>query len=295
MAGPHTGLSTTEARQQITPPDRLVGMSAILGAVSTLAAAGTALIPDVLSGTPVMNGSARGTALVVLIVAVPTLACSALAAQRGSPRGLAGWLGVVGYLSYNAMMFCLATPFNRLFPLYVAMLSLSIFLLTGLAIHASAVSRQLWASRSPRWVAVYIGVVVVLNSLLWLHGVASAVLAEEPTAFLAGSGLTTNPVYVQDLAFWLPVMGWLAYSVATAPRDRLVLVAGGLVFWVIEGLGVAVDQWMGYRADPTTVWATAGAAWLFVATTIIGVVPAAAVLRQLPRVASARISSTPRT
>jgi hypothetical protein len=52
---------------------------------------------------------------------------------------------------------------------------------------------------------------------------------------------------------------------------------------VIEGLGVAVDQWMGYRADPTTVWATAGAAWLFVATTLIGVVPAWAVLRQLPR------------
>jgi hypothetical protein len=98
--------------------------------------------------------------------------------------------------------------------------------------------------------------------MLWLSGVASAVLAEEPTAFLDGSRLITNPVYVQDLAFWLPVMGWLAHSVSTAPRDRLVLVAGGLDFWVIEGFGVAVDQWMGYRADPTTVWATAGTVWL---------------------------------
>ena len=271
------------ASQLITPPAHLVAMSALLGIASALAAAGTAFIPDVLSGTAVMNGSARGTALVVILAGVPILAGSVLAARRGSTRGLAIWLGTVSYLTYNAVMFCIATPFNRLFPLYVAMLSLSIFLLAGVAIHAAEVGRHLSDSRSPAWVAVYIWVVVALNSLLWLRGVAAAVIADEPTAFLDGTGLTTNPVYVQDLAFWLPVMAWLAYSVATAPRDRVVLVAGGLVFWVIEGLGVAVDQWMGYRADPTTVWATAGAAWLFVATTIIGLVPAWAVLRQLPR------------
>ena len=278
-----TDHTTETASQLITPPTHLVGMSAFLGIASALAAAGTAFIPDVLSGTAVMNGSARGTALVVLLAAVPILAGSVLAARRGSPRGLAIWLGTVGYLTYNAVMFCIATPFNRLFPLYVVMLSLSIFLLAGLAIHSAEAGRHLSDSRSPGWVAVYILVVVALNTLLWLRGVAAAVVADEPTSFLAGTGLTTNPVYVQDLAFWLPVMAWLAYSVATAPRDRVILVAGGLVFWVIEGLGVAVDQWMGYRADPTTVWATAGAAWLFVVTTIIGLVPAWAVLRQLPR------------
>ena len=278
-----TDHTTRTASRLITPPAHLVGMSALLGIASALAAAGTAFIPDILSGTAVMNGSARGTALVVLLVGVPVLTGSVLAARRGSTRGLAVWLGTVSYLTYNAVMFCFATPFNRLFPLYVAMLSLSIFLLAGVAIHAAEVGRQLSDSRSPAWVAVYIWVVVALNSLLWLRGVAAAVIAEVPTAFLDGTGLTTNPVYVQDLAFWLPVMAWLAYSVATAPRDRVVLVAGGLVFWVIEGLGVAVDQWMGYRADPTTVWATAGAAWLFVVTTIIGLVPAWDVLRRLPR------------
>ena len=188
----------------------------------------------------------------------------------------------MAYLTYNAVMFSFATPFNRLFPLYVAMLSLSVFLLAGLAVHACS-GRDLPDSRCPTWVAVYIWVVVVLNSLLWLRGIASAILADEPTSFLDGTGLTTNPVYVQDLAFWLPVMAWLGYSLAKGRRDRLVLIAGGLVFWVIEGLGVAVDQWMGYRADPTTDWASAGAAWLFVATTMIGLVPAWAVLRELPR------------
>jgi hypothetical protein len=258
-------------------------MTTLLAVVAASAAAGTAFMPDILSGTAVMNGSARGTALVVLLVAVPVLAGSMRAAHRGSTRGLAMWVGTVAYLTYNAIMFCVATPFNRLFPLYVAMLSLSIFLLAGLAIRACAVGRELALSRLPRWVAVYIWVVVALNSLLWLRGVTSAVLADEPTSFLHGTGLTTNPVYVQDLAFWLPVMAWLGYSLAKGRRDRMVLIAGGLVFWVIEGLGVAVDQGMGYRADPTTDWASAGGAWLFVATTIIGLIPAWAALRELPR------------
>lgn len=283
MAGTQSQSRKTTARQPITPPVHLLRMSALLGVVSALAAAGTLFIPDLLSGPAVMNGSARGTALVVLFAAVPILAGSMHATHRGSTRGLAVWLGVAAYLTYNGVMFCFATPFNPLFPLYVAMLSLSIFLLTGLASDAAEVGRYLSDSRGPGWVAAYIGVVVALNGLLWLRGVASAVVADEPTSFLEGTGLTTNPVYVQDLAFWLPVMAWLAYSLVTAPRDRLVLVAGGLVFWVIEGLGVAVDQWMGYRADPTTVWATAGAAWLFAMTTLIGLVPAWVVLRQLPR------------
>jgi hypothetical protein len=264
-------------------PTYLTRLAVLLGVVGAAAAAATAFVPDVLSGTPVMNGSARGTALVVLFVAVPVLALSTRAAGLGSVRGLAVWVGVTAYLTYNAVMFCLATPFNRLFPLYVAMLSLSIFLLAGLTIHASHVGSHLTSGRRLRWIGVYMAVIVTLNTLLWLRGVAAAVVADEPTSFLADTGLTTNPVYVQDLAFWLPVMAWLAYGVFTNRRDRWVLVAGGLVFWVIEGIGVAVDQWMGYRADPTTVWASMGAVWLFVVTTAIGLIPAWVALRELPR------------
>jgi hypothetical protein len=47
-------------------------MSAALAVASGVAAALTLLAPDVLRGTPVMNGSARGTALVALVVALPS-------------------------------------------------------------------------------------------------------------------------------------------------------------------------------------------------------------------------------
>ena len=74
-----------------------------------------------------MNGSARGTALVVLLVGVPVLACSLVLARRGSAIAVVTWLAAVGFLLYNALMFVFATPVNRLFLLYLAMLSLAVW------------------------------------------------------------------------------------------------------------------------------------------------------------------------
>jgi len=45
------------------------------------------------------------------------------------------------------------------------------------------------------------------------------------------------------------------------------------VMWLLEGITVAVDQWMGHRADPTSDVATLGGAYLFAALAVIGVVP----------------------
>jgi hypothetical protein len=70
---------------------RVIGPSGptwwLSAALAVAAAAGSLLtftVPAVLRGTAVMNGSARGTALVVLLAGVPTLAGSMLLAARGS-------------------------------------------------------------------------------------------------------------------------------------------------------------------------------------------------------------------
>lgn len=274
--------SRHDQRSARGPATHLTTMTALLAVISALAAAGTAFVPDVLSGTAVMNGSARGTALVVLVLGVPGLLVGMAAARRGSIRGVAVWTGVATYLTYNAVMFCFATPFNQLFPLYVAMLSLAVFLLGPLVVHSRIVGGDLSGSGIPRWIGFYVLVVVVLNSLLWLRGVGEALVADEPTSFLEGSGLTTNPVYVQDLAFWLPAMAWLGVGALRHRRELDVLVAGGLVFWLVEGVGVAVDQWLGHRADPGSDWASMGAVWLFVGTTAVGLIPVWTALRRLP-------------
>ena len=109
----------------IGPGGAAYWLSAVLGVAAAAGSLLTFTVPAVLRGTAVMNGSARGTALVVLQAGVPALACSMLLAARGSAGAVITWLGSAGFLLYNSLMFLFATPANRLFPLYLAMLALS--------------------------------------------------------------------------------------------------------------------------------------------------------------------------
>ena len=156
-----------------------------------------------------MQGSARGTALIVLIAALLSIAGMATA-RRGQIAGLMVWLGAVAYLLYNSVLFLFATPYNRLFLLDVAFLALAVFTLIRLFM----ICRTHSVSESPRvrhWVAGYVWAVVVLNSVAWLSNILPSVLSDRPESIIDGLGVATNPVYVQDLGFWLPaaaVIGW---------------------------------------------------------------------------------------
>jgi hypothetical protein len=88
-------------------------LSGALGLAAAASSLATFLIAGVLRGTAVMNGSARGTSLAVLLIGVPLLAGSMLAASRGSARAVLTWLGAAGFLLYNSLMFVFATPVNR--------------------------------------------------------------------------------------------------------------------------------------------------------------------------------------
>src|SRR5437762_2353719 len=104
-------------------------------------------------------------------------------------------------------MFLFGTPFNELFLLYVATLSLSLAALIALCarIDAAALTAGLVPARVRPVVAGFAGLVVVANTLLWLRGAVLGLWHAEHPAFLAGTGLPTAPTYVQDLSFWLPL------------------------------------------------------------------------------------------
>jgi hypothetical protein len=259
----------------MTPRTRLLCTSvAVLVAV---AAVPTFVVDGILNGTPVMNGSARGTALVMLVVALPVLVLGMVTSgRRGSPQGRAALLGALGYLTYNAALLVYATPFNELFLVYVALLGLSFWSMVSALIepHPPLVADALPA----RGIAAFILVVVGLNALAWLRFVVPD-LGEDPPGFLAGTGLTTNPIHVQDLAFWLPAMAIVAVLLWQRRPSGVFLAGAGLVFWVIESIGVAVDQWFGQRAAPGSDLATSGGVVLFAVLAAATAVPLALWLR----------------
>src|SRR6266567_1566219 len=169
VVGPAQETSRPGLSRVIGPGGAAWWLSAALGLAAAASSLLTFTVPAVLRGTAVMNGSARGTALVVLLAGVPALACSMLLAARGSAAAVITWLGAAGFLMYNSLMFVFATPANRLFPLYLAMLA----------------------------IAVYMWVTVALNAAAWLAGIVPAVVHDGTPAYLRGTGLTVNVVYVQ--------------------------------------------------------------------------------------------------
>jgi hypothetical protein len=255
-------------------------LSWALTAATAAAALPTMFADGVLHGPAAMNGSARGTAAVMIAVAAPGVVVGALATARGHVAAVPVWLGSVAYLVYNAVMLLLGTPFNPLFLLYVATGSLALWT-AALLVHDTDLSAFTGPTgRRERVVAGYAWVVVALNTLVWLRGVVPGMFASDDPAFLAGTGLTTSPTYVQDLTVWLPlgaVAAWWLWR--GRPLGRFVLGAM-LVMWVVESVGIAVDQWLGHAADPTSPAVVVATVPGFLVMAVVGLVPTIALLRR---------------
>jgi len=249
-------------------------ISGALAAVTAVSASLTFFVPNVLSGPAVTTGNARGTALIMLAVGVPTLVLSMFRASRGSWRSHVVWMGIVTYLTYNGFLLLLATPLNPLFLLYVATFSLGLFAI-GSLVHATephVISDQL-TDVPRRSLAIYTWAIVGLNVLAWLRGIVPTIGAVRPTSVLEGTGLTTNPIWVQDLAFWLPMAAIAARWLWLRKPWGYVLIGAWLVYGLVESVGVAVDQLFGYAADPDTPHASIVGAAVFAGLALIGLIP----------------------
>jgi hypothetical protein len=268
----------------VQTPGRTAHRLSLALAVATVAGAvPTAVVDGVLLGPPAMNGSARGTALVMFVVAVPALLAGARASAAGHAAGLPVWLGSAAYLLYNAVMLLFGTPFNALFLPYVAICSLALWTVVTVAHGADLAAFPGPARRTERVIACYVWVVVALNALAWLRGAVPGMLDPRSPAFLAGTGLATSPTYVQDLAVWLPLAAAAAWWLWRGLARGRVAVAAILVFWTVESIGVAVDQAMGSAADPSSPAVAAAAVPLFVVSAVTSLVPAVVMLRAAGR------------
>ena len=105
---------TKVPRSDLLPP-HVYALSVTLAIVGGVTAALTFFLPDVLTGPAVTNGNARGTALVMLALAIPVLGLSIWRERLGSSRARFLWLGSLFYLGYNAFLLLFLTPFNSLF------------------------------------------------------------------------------------------------------------------------------------------------------------------------------------
>lgn len=276
-----TTVTQTRSPARPVPTARTTGASlgraavvlSIAAALATIAATTTALLfRDALRGPAVSIGSMQGTALVLLVVTVPVLVVSMALVARGVELAVIGWLGALGSITYQSVLFLFGIPFNAFFFLYVAMLSSSIWSIVMLAAHAPFARPEPTIDRPTpaRMIAGWLVVNAVLFLGLWLQATVPAVLSSEPPAFLAGTGMTTGPVQIMDLGFTLPLMV-LAAGLLLRRRPWGWLLTGALlVMLAIETASIGVDQWIGHAADPASPVASAALTPVFALMTALG-------------------------
>ncbi len=262
----HTRASAGRASRGRT---RLLG--GLVAVAVLVAALPMLLVEGVLNGPPVMNGSARGTALVMLVVALPVLVFALASRRTFEVHRWALQVGALGYVTYNAMLFVYATPFNALFFAYVALWSLTLWALVSSLLDPWP-HLQVGDRLPARSIAGFLLTVAALNALAWIARVAPD-LRHSPPGFLDGTGLTTNPIYAQDLAVWLPAVTIVAVLLWQRRPAGVQLAGAALVFWLIEAVGVAVDQLAGHRAAPGSDVATLAGSVMFLVLAALVVVP----------------------
>jgi hypothetical protein len=176
----------------------------------------------------------------ILLAGVPVLAIGLWYAARGSLRGRIAWLGGLVYMSYMWANIGLATAFNELFLVYVALFGLSTFTLVGglLATDPDTVADALGEHVSR---PLYAGVLAVIAgglATLWLAELVPATLSGQAPLIVAERGPMALVSHFIDLSLVVPALllaaVWLRRDHRWGP-----LVAGVmLVFGATVGVSI---------------------------------------------------------
>ena len=149
----------------------------------------------------------RGTDLVSLVVALTVLVGSLWLARRGSPRALLIWLGALGYVAYT-YLYAFAIAWNRLFLVYVALLSLSLFTLVAALTAIDPVQLAgRFDDRTPvRGVGVFMWAIGGMLGLMELAQVVPALIVGDVPDVVIETGHPTLVIYILDLGLVVPLL-----------------------------------------------------------------------------------------
>jgi hypothetical protein len=267
-------------------PNRLAAAATLLAALA--AAAGLA-IPGLYVDAPNWVQQAQGTDLATLFLAVPVLVVGLWTASRGSSPGRLAVVAGLLYLVYNYAIFAFSVAMNPLTAVYITIFGLSLWslLLAGRSAveGAEAVTGRLHR-RAAGGLLVGVG---VMFGLLWLAQIAGTSTTGILPPDLIKAGISSNPVYALDLAFFLPLS--TIAGIGLVRRNGAAAFAFPMLVWVpLMGAGVVGGMLLMAIAGDTTALPIA------VVITALGLVSSILAARAIvrPRAGTTRVAAAAR-
>lgn len=229
-------------------------LSAALAILLLVAAIGGLVVPGLYRDESLWAAQARGVNLVDLVIALPTLVVAMGLSAVGSLRARLVWLGVLGYVLYDEVIFSFDIAFNPLFLVYVALLSLAAFSLIVVLTHldVSAVRSRFSTGTPIRSVSTYLIIVAALFFLAWMKDIIPAILGNTSPTTIVQAGVPSNPVYVLDLGFLIPLYVLSAIWLLHRQAWGYLLAGVLLVLNAVLGLSIVSSALFQYASDHST-------------------------------------------
>lgn len=206
--------------------------------------------------TPAFLPQALAQDVANLALAAPALLVCAILALRGSLRARLVWLGVLAFTVYNYVIYTFSIPFGPLFPVWVAVLGLSLFSLIGGIVSTDAgTAAARFGSRPAVLVTAWSLIVVgVLFGLLWLSEDVPALLSGTTPQSVLDLGIPTNPVHILDLAFFLPAVVGTGILLLRRRAMAYPVAPAFLVFLILTGVPILITPVVQSVRGETAVW-----------------------------------------
>ncbi|MDJ0733479.1 MAG: hypothetical protein QNJ47_05215 [Nostocaceae cyanobacterium] len=173
-------------------------------------------------------------------------------------------VGLFGYLTYTYITYALGPKLNILFPLYVALISISVLGLITLFIQISSLNFKKTSSFIFTISSIYLILISLILSFLWLGDIIGYLMGKPLFPNPSGEPLTI--VYVLDLGFVIPIS---LYAAIQLLRKK---------FWgyVLTGVMLIKSTTMGFALMSMTigvyVYGFASELFLVIFWTVLGLV-----------------------
>ncbi len=192
-----------------------------------------------------------------LAVVAPLWLVTAVLALRGSSRAYLLWLGALTFTVYNYVIYTFSVPFGSLFPLWVAVLGLSLYALIGgvASVDHDAVKVAFADCRTVLTAAWVLIVVAILFVLLWLSEDMPALLSGSRPKSVVDMALPTNPVHILDFAFFLPAVVITGALLIKEKALGYTLAPALIVFLVLTGVPILITPLVQAVRGETAAWA----------------------------------------
>jgi hypothetical protein len=177
--------------------------------------------------------------LVMLLLGVPLLAVSFWLTLRGSLRGHLVLTGTLGFILYTYTTMCFGAAYNKLFLVYVALFSLSLFafVLSMMSFDLKALPAHFSDKLPRRWIAVLLFFTAAFLTLAWLGRIAPTIFQDQIPAL---ENVTSMFIQAMDLGLVVPLCALAGILLLRRSAWGYLLASVGLIKFLTMGIAVSL-------------------------------------------------------